>query len=258
MYIDVFFVLNGWMDLLLLSMAGELWERKVQWGRKIAGAITGATGACLFLLLPTNSVLVRLGFGVLQARLMVGIAYAPLQKGEGWKLTGTLYGMAMILNGGLDLFSEWLGSEAGSVSFLLLAGGWYGVMKVGLHTWRAYRKRQKYRMQALLVCGETRVVIPALWDTGNHLHTYEGQRPVHVAEREAVVSLLGDQPSYHVVPYQAVGTETGALLAVTIDRMVLQQGDRQVTVEQPVIGLYEKTLSPKGEYRLLLHADTPV
>ena len=172
-------------------------------------------------------------------------------------MTLKLYGAAMLFDGALNLFWMGTGKEWGTLSFLLLAGACYLCMKAGFFYFHAHQEKQRYRMKALLCYKEKKVVLSALLDTGNHLYTYEGHRPVHMVEREAVTELLGGQPSYHLVPYQAVGTENGALLAVTIDQILLQQGEKSVTLQNPVIGLYEKSFSPRGDYRMLLHADTP-
>ena len=256
MYIDLFFILNACLNFLVLSMVNLIAKRNAGFLKRLLAALVGALSACLFLILPTDSGFIRLGFGFCTAFFMTSIAFVPLKKGERLKLTLGLYVAAMLMSGALNLFYTGTGKGAGIFSFLLLAGVCFLGFKAGFFYWDINRKKRGYRMQAVLFCHGKRVVLPALLDTGNHLYTYEGHRPVHMVEREAVLSLLDENPVYHMVAYQAVGTKNGALLAVTIDQILLQQGEKTITLKQPVIGLYEQTLSPSGEYRMLLHADT--
>ena len=60
-----------------------------------------------------------------------------------------------------------------------------------------------------------------------------------------------------LVPYHAVGTESGLLTAIRIDRMELVAEDESRTViMRPLFGLYQGKLSSNDEYQLILHAET--
>ena len=258
MYIDVFFMLNACLDFLVVSAVNQASRKGASFFRRIIASLTGALNACLFLFLPSDSVWLRLAFGAGTAYLMTWICFLGEGNKERLKLTVAMYGTAAICNGIFQLFCSGNEKSMNPFLFLLLAGLCFLIFRAGLFYWSRQRRKEKYCMKAVLFHQGRKVVLPALLDTGNRLYTYEGHRPVHMAERDWVLPLLGEHPKYHVVPYQAVGTESGALLAVTIDEMLLQRGEESLTLKQPIIGLYEKSFSPSGKYRLLLHADTPL
>ena len=54
------------------------------------------------------------------------------------------------------------------------------------------------------------------------------------------------------VPYQSVGTTSGILPAVFIDRMDIEQEGGRYSLEKPLIAITKQELSPSGEYQILI------
>ena len=94
MYIDLFFILNACLNFLVLSMVNLIAKRNAGFLKRLLAALVGALSACLFLILPTDSGFIRLGFGFCTAFFMTSIAFVPLKKGERLKLTLGLYAVS--------------------------------------------------------------------------------------------------------------------------------------------------------------------
>ena len=121
-----------------------------------------------------------------------------------------------------------------------------------------HENRQRCCYRACLFLGERTVTLTAFLDTGNQLREPITGKAVHIAEKSKVAALEQAQqnPVRMLVPFHAVGTRAGLLTALRIDRMEIIGSDGQkMTLERPLIGLYEGKLSTKEEYQLLLHTE---
>ena len=57
------------------------------------------------------------------------------------------------------------------------------------------------------------------------------------------------------IPFSSLGKENGMLVGIKIPEILVQKDDEEKKTSNIIIGLYNKTLTKRGEYRALVGAD---
>lgn len=288
-WLDMVFLINTGMDLLLLYLTGKVWRREVCGKRLFLGAALGGFWACLvtlnrgFSFLPLPEWLVSGLTALAVSFLMLRTAYS-IPKGAVLKYLITLYGLTFFAGGSVDViyYHSFLGAylrgslyggvpEPVSLPVLLAgaalaAAGCLLVVGYFLPRWR----EPDIREVSLTFRGKT-IRLKGLYDTGNRLaDPYFGQ-PVHVLELEACRGLLsGEEMAYLAgmergeageeaaalcvlpVPFCSVGESHGILPAVFMEELWLE-GENPIRLDRPLIGLVSHRLNEEGQYQMILH-----
>ena len=246
-YIDSVFTLNALMDYLLLLVTARLAGIPLRRGRYLLAALAGgAYAAAVFA--PGAGFLAQGAPKAAAGAVLALIAYG----GEArlGRLTAVFFGLSCGLAGCVLALGTLLGRAVPAVNgvlytdvdarvLLIAASGGYLVLTVGFRA--AARHAVAGRRLPLRLCVEGRVLaMTALWDTGNGLREPGSGRPVLVlapgtldgALPPGVRSLLTPEGLRHpaelveplmaalpalrprLLPYRAVGTAGGLLLAV--------------------------------------------
>ena len=241
---EVYFLLNGWMDLLCLLLAARIAKAPVRMGRMIPAAALGAAYA----------VLAWMGGPGWRSPILCGLAgliMAVLALGKaGFRAFPGLLAAGFLL-AGLCRYAMERGAAPAPILLLLTcftALMWYlpGWVGDGRGQW-TLEISWKGRSAAL----------PALCDSGNLLHDPVTGLPVLIAPRHALAGLLPDgfdprdlatMPSgCRLIPIEtAAGGKT--LVCFRPDRIILRRGRKA----RPVPGLV--AVSDFRESRALLPA----
>ncbi len=242
-------------------------------GRMGIAAAVGAGWVCLIAVFPMHPVLEALVTFLGVSSLMLWISFRPATLKKMFVLLSTLYLIAFLTGGSLNLL--YLHTSAGMYIRQLILGekkmeasdagiifgaviGVCIVVRI-VNAMEQQKKRQKNRYTAELYFGKQQVTVQGFIDTGNGLKEPITGKAVHILQQEAAALLMSEEekPMSFLVPYHAVGTEEGLLTAIRIDQMELTSEDgAQVTLMRPLLGLYHGKLSSNGEYQLILHAET--
>ena len=287
LYIDVYFIVNWWMDVLLLSVTA-VWRRsKIQLWRLSGAAAIGATGACLLKL-------IELFFGFVWARwigiwlLLMGMTKLAFGKMclKYWLFAcGQVILLAWMAAGILDfiyyqtdvgqmvhgiLYGENSAPKSGWLFWwsLVLSGGGSMMMQLMVNS----RREKSPVCSVTMEFRDKKVEAHALVDSGNRLFTHLGM-PVTIVEREVMHRLLEPEEwenlcywskmgnsyperllQFQLVLFHSVGKRQGVMPAVTIDRMVIHRPTGDLTVKRPVIGFSESVISEQNEYQVILHS----
>lgn len=271
-YADMLFLVNWLMDYALLRAEGTVLQLCVSRRRTAAAAAIGAAWVCVITVISLPEAVEKLFSLVVVSGLMTVTAFRPEKVKVFLRELAVLYVVAILGGGLVNLLYFHTGAgyylktlvwgqteqQTGPASAVLTSAA--AVLAAGflIKKLTQYRHRRDSIYTAVLFLGERTVVLKGLLDTGNRLREPITGRAVHIAQREALLPLGpdGEDVVKLLVPYHAVGTERGLLTAVRIDRMVLT--DREggcITVQKPLIGLYEGTLSTDNEYQLILQAE---
>ena len=117
--------------------------------------------------------------------------------------------------------------------------------------------------------------IKAIIDTGNFLKDPITKTPVIVIEKQALVNLvpkcilhnidkiingeeieLGDYISkIRLIPFTSLGRENGILLGIRADSVFIEIEERNIVVENIIIGVYNGILNREGKYSALVGLD---
>ena len=59
-------------------------------------------------------------------------------------------------------------------------------------------------------------------------------------------------PKLKVIPFSSLGKQNGMLLGIKAEKVVIENEEERKTKENVIIGIYNKSLTKRGEYRALL------
>lgn len=229
-YIDVLFLINWMMNVVILLMTGKLLKRQVRLIRLGMAAAVGAALACFSTIVYAKS---SWGNGGIESLLhgmdwigipvsMIGMAYPDRQWRERLRGCLFLYFIAFLLGGMIhavwentllgDFWQRWMaGSDVESISVWLLALSMLGGM-IAIELGRYYRNfsSQRELIQEVILYAEDRQwTVKALWDSGNQLRDPYSGKAVHIVEGKELKSLLGEGVYQSLLSYIELGLTRG-------------------------------------------------
>lgn len=277
-YVDTLFLFNALVDYLLLLCAARLAGEPLKRLRFALGAVLGG-GYAVAIFLPGLGFLERPACQLAAAVLMVLAAFWGSRRlgrqvliffALSCAFAGGVLALSMLGGQGLSLNRGVIYSGMDLKIVLLSAAGCYAVLSLLLQ--KAVRHTSfTGELKAVRLELEDRTVeLTALTDTGNTLTDPVTGQGVMVAEGERLLPLFAasQRPSvqelrdpagalerltgagghFRLLPYRAVGVDRGLLLAVRVDRAVVDGEDRGAMV----VALSPTPVSDGGGYGALL------
>lgn len=271
-YIDVFFVVNLFMDFLVLCLTNRILRGSAKPWRALLGALAGALGISLFFWLSKeiNTVNILI-FSIGMSFAMVWLDCRPCRGKE--LLAGVLacWGISFLLGGLLYALPPRAGK--GILIFFTITFTAYLILDTGIRLFKYLKGKAVSRCRVILELGGQKMELEGLLDTGNCLTDTNTGKPVCVMEKsrfsamlekkqqEALESFcglkstktedLGDLNPRFVL-YTALGCEKGLLPVVTADRLVIFREGKKVTISQAAIGLSAAPLSPYRKFEMII------
>ena len=120
----------------------------------------------------------------------------------------------------------------------------------------------------------------ALIDTGNLLKDPISEMPVIIVEHTLLYDILPKQilnnlenilggdlekipeeikqkyvAKFRVIPFSSLGKQNGMLLGIKANKIIIKNEEKNIIKEDIIIGIYNKSLTQKGEYRALIGVD---
>lgn len=290
-YIDVLFLVNFFMDFLVLTATGKILRIRTKLRRRVLGAVLGATCYCITLYLPWE---IRKWGGraiILIAAVIMGKLVFSLRKGKeilyfllmfhttafflGGTVTTLYYhtklGYYLRKAGKGDGYAQ---TMAGLFTAIVIVSCIFG--KIAFTCVSQRRKEKELYYEVNLQVGTRHRQVTALLDTGNHLKEPFSHKPVilmdialagELLEKETVDAVMEfyrtgemgkmgrDGRQIRFIPYHSIGKSNGILAAFAIDGMTIrmEQEDRKLT--NVWTALSEEPISAKGGYQMILHAE---
>ncbi len=281
-YIDMLFLLNGLVNYLLLLSSARLAGEVIRRLRILRGAMFGglfAVVVCFLNLSFLTHPLIKIGVAVVMVLVAFGGAKRLL------RVTLVFFGVAAAFGGGIfaiQLLGQ-SGSTFGSGVFysamdirliLLSAAGCYGLITLVFQRLATHTVASGELVPAVLTLEGRQVTLMALVDTGNTMTDPVSGRPVMVAEGEKLRTLfVGEEfpntgqlknPAqaiegltkgrfglrYRLLSYRAVGVDGGMLLAIRLDKVVVNGED----YGKLLVALSPNSVSDGGGYSALIGA----
>ncbi len=269
-YLDGLWLINGFVDYLLLVVSGKLTACPLRrWRIIVAGALGGFYG--VVCVIPGWTFLGSFLWQAVMGMLMCMVAFGRgtgliRQTGVLFLLTGAFFGVVMLLT---EVFSAPASLIGGRVYYpvsipvlVLTGGGAYGAI-----TWvlgRMSHQGGDIVPVKLLIHG-VKIHLTALRDTGNSLRDPVSGVPVMVTDQDLMQQWLPEKlPESPVlwveeirrtdpllrprlIPYKTVGVAHGLMVAVQPEEVYIS-GKR----ERVLIGLSPVAVSDGGGYQALL------
>lgn len=258
-YLDVLFLVNLWMDYLILILTNIVQKRPLKRIRCFIGGVIGAFGVCLLLLLPVRkSLAILLPAHMVTSTLMVKIGCKIKDIRSLVRCMLTLY-LITFLWGGLFFALDQTPAALHLRTFLFLSTISYEVLHAAVRIYGRQKRHRENSCEVTLYVQDKSKKVRGLYDTGNLLTDPLSGKPVSVAASSAVEDLIGALPECnealkpHYIPFQTVGPNRGMLLAVTIESMVIERNGVRQTVTRPVLAFSEETVAFARHYQLILN-----
>lgn len=277
-YVDTLFLLNALVDYLLLLCSARLAGEPLRRLRFALGAALGG-GYAVAIFLPGLGFLEHPLCRLAAAALMVLAAFGGSRRlgrqtviffALSCAFAGGVLAVSMLGGQGLSLNRGVVYSGMDLKIVLLSAAGCYAALSLLLQKAVKHTSFTGELKQVRLELGERAVELTALTDTGNTLTDPVTGRGVMVAEGArllplfppegrpdsqalrdpagALERLTGAGGRFRLLPYRSVGVDRGLLLAVRVDRAVVDGEDRGAMV----VALSPNSVSDGGGYAALL------
>lgn len=271
LYLDVYFLVNFAMDILLLGMVRKLLKLPVKRGRMALAGAAGALWASVLVYLPVLPGGLEAGITlVLGGGLMVFLAFGRMGFPEFGKTVCTLWLVCAAAGGVLTALGDhmrtgWyiaggmIPARFSAISLLCwMAGIYFGICACITFVRERIGERNHLYEVTLTYRGRKKQVT-AFYDTGNQLYEPYGHEPVHIITYDACVQLCDTVSQVIYIPFQAVGTESGMLPGIRVDEMEVKQGGKTVMhMDRPWLAISKEPLSPGHRYEMLLHGKKTV
>ena len=268
-YAEYFFLENLIADGIVAGLTVRLWRVRPGAGRYLF-AVLLMTLFSFFIFLPCSRMLLGIPVKAAFSLLVVKVLFPD----SGWKAflqqTVTFWGVTAVLGGlvsGVIYFLEIGGISGGGAIYV--SPGSYPVIVISLAAAAFFavlffnflcerRKREAETVEVQLKMGEKSCCLSALVDTGNYLRDPVEGLPVMLGEAEAVRSLIAENYEHakiRIIPYSSVGTETGTLLGVKVEEILIRDGNREYRGMPAVLAIYNGSFGLDTGCSAILHPD---
>ena len=293
-YIDVLFLINFTMDLLILWVSGKLAGRRIKLWKLTIGAFFMAISFCFIAFRENLHIIYHLLSTVIMLMIGIVIAYTPPGPVILFKLVMFSYICAFLIGGiGMGLFyiSKFPDTIASITEFYVSGfrlpvlfgstAAFYILFRFGSQ-WLESRALKRRSFMAVRIFFEDRnLELNALVDTGNSLRDPLSNAPVIVVEFDSIKMFLPDSVKLlfydkqennlqnllksaqmnnftdrlRMIPYESLGRQNGLLIGFRPDRVEITSDKDIISLSEVVIGIYNRSLSRNGDYQGLLNPE---
>ena len=290
-YIDVVFLENLVMNSIILIASGIILRKKLKWIRILLasslGAIYTIIGYISVLEIYSNLVL-----KVILSILIIYIAFNPQTVKQLWKdvlifyLTSFVFGgvafaliyvvkpQDILMKNGLFLGTYPLKTVllAAIVAFIIIIAA-FAIVKT------KFSKKDMF-CDVEVELNNKKIKTRAMIDTGNLLKEPITNTPVIVLEHtllyecvpkeilDNLESILGGElvkipeeirneyiSRLKLIPFASLGKQNGMLVGIKADSLKIVQDEQEKESKNVIVGIYNKSLTKRGEYRALIGVD---
>ena len=287
-YIDVVILENLIMNYIIIYATAIILKLKIRWISIFISSLIGATYAIISYL-SNLEIYSSLVLKIILSIVMIYIAFRPQNAKKMWKqlvffyLTSFVFGgvafaliyvirpQDIIMKDGLfmgtyPLKTVFLGGILGFI-FIIVS---FKMIKTKIS------KKDMY-CQIIIYLNSKQIEVRSMIDTGNFLKEPITGVPVIVVEHTLFYEIIpkeilnnlenilgGDfekvskevqkeyMPKLKVIPFSSLGKQNGMLLGIKTEKVEIKKEEEIITKKDVIIGLYNKSLTKRGEYRALI------
>lgn len=226
----------------------------------------------LMIIIAFNPERLNLFFKQLAAFYMVSFAFA-----------GGIIGIFYILTNNFNLTAFSFKDSDELIKFLVIGIGISTLLiKYILRFYQTRMTKENYLTSMIIALNNREVELTALIDTGNSLREPISQRPVIIAEYNALEDILpdlvkdmyvenkeldlnfmvevmeeiGDDIKLRLIPFKSIGNENGILIGFKPDSIKVYLDDEiKLLTEEIIVAIYNERLATDEQYSGLLHPE---
>lgn len=283
-YIDIIFLENLVMNTIILYATAIILKIKPKFIRVIIGSVVGSLYAIITYTtqLPIyTSVLSK----ILLSIIIVYITFNPQNMKNMWKEVLIFY-LTSFVFGGVALYllyfikpqeifiknGIFVGEYVLKVIFLgaIIA---FIIIKVSIKFIKNKMIAKDMYCKIKIKINEKEIETIAMIDTGNLAKEPITNTPVIIVESSLLYKILPKEiinniesilageikevPEEYIsrlrcIPFSSLGKQNGMLLGVKADEIIIEKDDEKKVSKNVIIGIYDKSLTKRGEYRALI------
>lgn len=251
LYIDVFFLENFMMDSILLLIINRVMNNGRPPVRIFLGGFAGSLLTCLAIAVSFPPAVRTIIFHTLVSSAMILSGLRIKRLSQFIQAVLLLYAAAVMTGGIMQIFRPYMRYVS-----LFYAAGVFSNM-VFLQLWRLiahmYRKQSRI-LQVTLYTDRGGRPVKALLDTGNELRDCYTGEPVNIIDPEtaaAIADHMGAEKGFHMIPYHCISGES-VMKVFRVKKMCVHM-EEEKWIENPLLGIGEKSLSGDEEYEMILN-----
>ena len=287
-YIDVVLIENLLMNYIILFATGVILKVNIKHMRLILASLIGAIYT-IIAYMSAFKIYSNIGLKFVLSVIMIYIAFNPKSIKKLFKFTLIFYLTSFVFGGAAfaliyivkpqDILRNnglILNSDSLKVIFIsaIIA---FVIIIIGFKVVKNKISAKDMYCHINIKLNHKEIETKAMIDTGNFLKEPITNTPVIVVEHTMLYDCIpkeilnhlenilgGDfseipknikeeyMPKLKVIPFSSLGKQNGMLLGIKAEKVVIKTEEENKTKENVIIGIYNKSLTKRGEYRALL------
>lgn len=287
-YIDIVFLENLIINYIIIYAVAIITKEKVKQIRLIAGSLIGAIYVVMYYISKLEWY-VNVISKIVLSIVMIYIIFNPKTFKKLMKQTILFYLVSFVFAGSSLGIIYMVDYKSITIQNGVLVGDYtiktiilgaiiaFIIIVVGFKIVKNKISRTDLYCKIYITLNNKEIETIAMTDTGNLLKEPITNIPVIVVEHTLLYEVLpkeilnnlenilgGDLkniphsiqeeflPKLKVIPFSSLGKQHGMLLGIKADKIEIEQEEIRKTIEKGIIGIYNKSLTKRGEYRALI------
>jgi len=287
-YIDIIFIENLIINYIILYATGIISKSKIKQIKLVIASLIGAIYSIMYYILNielySNFIL-----KIILSIIMIYIAFTTKKFKTLGKKVILFYLVSFVFAGATLGIIYMVNSQDITIQNGVLIGSYtiktiligiiiaFIIIITGFNIMRTKISRKDLICNIDIEINNKSIKTQAMIDTGNFLKEPITNIPVAVVEHTLLYDVIpkeilnnidkilgGDleilpkhiQNEYvsrlKVIPFSSLGKQNGMLLGVKADKIIVQNEEGDKTIDKVIIGIYNKSLTKRGEYRALV------
>ena len=290
-YIDIIFIENIIMNAIILYATSIILKQKVKIIRLIISSTIGSIYSILMYITKLtiySSIISKFILSV----VMIYVAFIPNDLKKMFKQIIIFYLTSFVFGGVALNLIYFLRPENVSIKNGLFTGEYalkvimlgaimaFIIIKISIKIIKTkFNAKDMYCDIKLKINGK-QIETKAMIDTGNLVKEPITNTPVVIVEKSLLEGIIPKEilknlenilcgnlenlpqdiqdeylPKLRCIPFSSLGKENGMLVGIKISEIVVKSEDEEKKTSNIIIGIYERSLTKKGEYRALVGVD---
>lgn len=290
-YLDIIFFENLIMNSIILYATSIILKLKPKFFRILISSVIGSIYS-IILYITEMKIYSSIISKIILSIIMTYVAFNPQNVKKMWKQILIFY-LTSFVFGGVALYLIYFlkpqdilmknGMYVGeNILKIILLGGIvaFVVIKISLKIIKTKISSKDMYCNIKIKLNEKEVETTAMLDTGNLVKEPITNTPVIIVESSLLYEMLPKeilnnleevlsgnlsnipeeiQEKYiskmRCIPFKSLGKENGMLLGIRADEIEVIKEDENKIIKNAIIGIYDKSLTKRGEYRALVGID---
>ena len=287
-YLDVVFLENLIINYIIIYATGIISKSRIKQLKIVLGSLIGATYSCLYYILKLkiySNFLIKIILSI----VIIYVSFNSKNLKELAKQVLLFYLVSFVFGGAAIAIIYMVNSQNITIQNGVLVGKYtiktilIGIVIAYFTVIVAFKIVKTKISKKDLICevsinlNNKKIETKAMIDTGNLLKEPITNLPVIVMEHtlfydiipkqilDNIDNILGGDLSalskemqneyiskLRVIPFSSLGKQNGMLLGIKGENLVVNLKDEERVIDKVIIGIYNKSLTKRGEYRSLL------